>query len=139
MFINPISLPIIEDGNVGAPSQDTRVLTPVNGYLLDHSKFVAQVESYPLEYNSLTQNSQTTRVSLISEDGGAQGLHEDGTLDEGLDKKKNKKSKSTKVKEKDRSVILGDGPKFDEIIDTAERVMVGRVNGRRYSATWLKK
>lgn len=54
-------------------------------------------------------------------------------------KKHGKKVKCTKVKENDRKLVLGEGVKFDDIMETIKKVLVGRVRGRKYSAPHLKK
>lgn len=50
-----------------------------------------------------------------------------------------KKSKSTKVRERGRLLVRGEGIKLDEVMGMADHFLVGRVCGRNYTSTRLKK
>lgn len=63
----------------------------------------------------------------------------DGNPVAGVNRKKNKKSKKTKVKERDITLVLGGRLRFDEIMDTTKRVLEGRFRGKRYTVACLRK
>jgi len=62
-----------------------------------------------------------------------------GNSDEGTLKKREKKSKSTKVRESWRLLVLGEDIKLDEVMDTVDFVLVWRVHGRNYTTVHMKK
>lgn len=67
-------------------------------------------------------------------------LSQDHVALEGTPQKKHeKKTKSTKIKENSRLLMLGEGIRLDKVMDTTRNFLVRRVCDREYTTTRLKK
>lgn len=77
-----------------------------------------QIDAYLTSIYFQGTPPQACGLHIMNVNVGIQNPHDEGNSDASINYKNNKKIKSTKVKEKDRSLVLGEGIRFDEVMDT---------------------